>query len=60
METAKVKEIVEQSKDYSELYVGQIMLGNGVFVLAKKRKELEKLLVNFIEEKITKNTVRKL
>ncbi|MHA1204697.1 MAG: pantoate kinase [Candidatus Heimdallarchaeaceae archaeon] len=60
LETVEVKEIVEQSKEYSELYVGQIMLGNGVFVLAKKRKELEKLLVNFIEEKIAKNTVRKL
>ncbi|UJG44143.1 MAG: hypothetical protein K9W46_02925 [Candidatus Heimdallarchaeum endolithica] len=59
VETNEVKKIIEKSKELSEVYVGQIMLGNGVFVLVQKRKDLDNLLVDYSEEEVARKTVRK-
>ncbi|MHA1867198.1 MAG: pantoate kinase [Candidatus Heimdallarchaeaceae archaeon] len=59
VETKEVKEIIENSKEMLEVYVGQIMLGNGVFVLTQKRKDLDNLLVDYFEEEIARITVLK-
>ncbi|OLS30837.1 MAG: Pantoate kinase [Candidatus Heimdallarchaeota archaeon AB_125] len=55
--TPEVTETMRELED-SEILVGQIMLGNGVFLIYKNRSDLSGL-ENFIEEEICYKTVKK-
>ena len=55
--TPQVNEIM-QNLESSEILVGQIMLGNGVFLIYKNRSVLSSL-DDYIEEEICYNTVKK-
>ncbi len=55
--TPEVTEIMQKLED-SEIFVGQIMLGNGVFLIYKNRSALSDL-DDYIEEEICYKTIRK-